>query len=37
LSNEEAWDVAAFINSQPRPIKRFTQDWQKKTRIFNLY
>jgi len=27
LSNEEAWDLAAFVNSQPRPAKKFTQDW----------
>lgn len=27
LTNEEAWDVAAFINSQPRPDKKFEQDW----------
>jgi thiosulfate dehydrogenase len=27
LSDEEAWDVAAFVNSLPRPIKKFTQDW----------
>lgn len=27
LSDEEAWDVAAFVNSQPRPIKIFKQDW----------
>ena len=27
LSDEEAWDVAAFINSQPRPVKKFAQDW----------
>jgi thiosulfate dehydrogenase len=27
LSNEEAWDVAAFVNSQPRPVKHFPQDW----------
>jgi thiosulfate dehydrogenase len=27
LSNEEAWDVAAFINSQPRPVKTFAGDW----------
>jgi len=27
LSNEEAWDVAAFINSQPRPVKVFKEDW----------
>jgi thiosulfate dehydrogenase len=29
LSDEEAWDVAAFINSQPRPEKKFAQDWPK--------
>jgi thiosulfate dehydrogenase len=27
LSNEEAWDVAAFISSQPRPEKIFEKDW----------
>ncbi len=27
LTNEEAWDVAAFINSQPRPQKNFPNDW----------
>ncbi len=27
LSNEEAWDVAAFVNSQPRPSKFFKEDW----------
>lgn len=27
LSNMEAWDVAAFINSQRRPVKMFAQDW----------
>lgn len=27
LSNEEAWDVAAFVNSQPRPSKDLTGDW----------
>ncbi len=28
LSDEEAWDVAAFINSQPRPTHRFlAEDW----------
>ena len=27
LTNEEAWDVAAFINSQPRPIKDISKDW----------
>jgi thiosulfate dehydrogenase len=29
LSDEEAWDIAAFISSQPRPEKRFPQDWPK--------
>jgi thiosulfate dehydrogenase len=23
----DAWDVAAFINSQPRPQKKFSYDW----------
>ncbi len=27
LSEEEAWDVAAFVNSQPRPVKIFEGDW----------
>lgn len=27
LTNEEAWDVAAFVNSQPRPTKTFSEDW----------
>jgi len=27
LTDEEAWDVAAFVNSQPRPTKRFKGDW----------
>ncbi|MEI2740291.1 MAG: c-type cytochrome [Chitinophagaceae bacterium] len=27
LSNEEAWDVAAYINSQPRPSKDLSKDW----------
>lgn len=27
LTNEEAWDVAAFINSQPRPHKDQRGDW----------
>jgi thiosulfate dehydrogenase len=29
LSDEEAWDVAAFINSQPRPAKDLSADWPK--------
>lgn len=27
LSDDEAWDVAAYVNSQPRPQKTFIQDW----------
>ncbi|MGC4037845.1 MAG: c-type cytochrome [Chitinophagaceae bacterium] len=27
LTNEEAWDVAAFVNSKPRPEKNFPKDW----------
>ena len=27
LSTEEAWDLAAFVNSQHRPVKKFKQDW----------
>lgn len=27
VSNEEAWDLAAFIISQPRPEKKFAEDW----------
>jgi thiosulfate dehydrogenase len=30
LSNEEAWDVAAFINSQPRPHINTGKDWPDK-------
>lgn len=30
LTDEEAWDVAAFVNSQPRPAHPFLQtDWPK--------
>lgn len=28
LTNEEAWDVAAFVNSQPRPHKDQSVDWK---------
>ncbi len=28
LTNEQAWDVAAFVNSQPRPHKDQTDDWK---------
>lgn len=27
LTNEQAWDVAAYINSQPRPSKDLSKDW----------
>ena len=27
LTTEEAWDVAAFVNSQPRPKRDFSKDW----------
>ncbi len=27
LSDEEAWDLAAFVNSQPRPKKDMRKDW----------
>ena len=27
LTDEEAWDVAAFVNSQPRPKADMTKDW----------
>lgn len=29
LSDEEAWDVAAYVNSQPRPKKDISKDWPK--------
>ena len=28
LTAEEAWDVAAFVNTQPRPHKDQKQDWK---------
>lgn len=27
LTNEEAWDVAAFVNTQPRPSMNLNNDW----------
>lgn len=27
LSDEEAWDLAAYLNSRPRPTKVFSKDW----------
>jgi thiosulfate dehydrogenase len=29
LTDEEAWDVAAYVNSQPRPKKDLSKDWPK--------
>ena len=29
LTDEESWDVAAYIVSQPRPEKFFSEDWPK--------
>jgi thiosulfate dehydrogenase len=29
LSDEQAWDVAAYINSMPRPTKDISMDWPK--------
>ncbi|MBL7920731.1 MAG: c-type cytochrome [Bacteroidia bacterium] len=29
LTDEEAWDIAAFVNSQPRPKKNIKKDWPK--------
>ena len=29
LTDEEAWDVAAFVNSQPHPYKNINADWPK--------
>jgi thiosulfate dehydrogenase len=31
LSEEQAWDVAAFINAQPHPYKDLSKDWPKKS------
>lgn len=30
LTDEQAWDVAAFINSRPRPDKDLSKDWPQK-------
>lgn len=29
LSDEEAWDIAAYVNTQPRPVKNKKADWPK--------
>ncbi len=31
LTDEEAWDIAAYIESLPRPIKNVSKDWPKIT------
>lgn len=32
LSDEEVWDVAAYVNSRPRPVLKVTSDWPDKTK-----
>jgi thiosulfate dehydrogenase len=32
LTDEEAWDIAAYIESQPRPVKKFPKDWPDVTK-----
>ena len=32
LTNEQAWDVAAFVNSQPRPHADQSKDWKNITK-----
>ena len=29
LSDEEAWDIAAYVNSMPHPFKDISKDWPK--------
>lgn len=29
LSDEDSWDLAAYINSRPRPVKDISKDWPK--------
>ena len=29
LTDEEAWDIAAYVNSRPRPTKDLSKDWPK--------
>ena len=29
LTDEEAWDIAAFVNSMPHPSKDISKDWPK--------
>lgn len=28
LTSEQAWDIAAFVVSQPRPVRFFAEDWK---------
>lgn len=28
LTDEDAWDVAAYVASQSRPVKKFSEDWK---------
>lgn len=36
LNDEEAWDVSAYVNSQPRPTKDLSKDWPDiKTKPFD--
>jgi thiosulfate dehydrogenase len=30
ITDDEAWDLAAFVNSQPRPVKDISMDWPNK-------
>lgn len=32
LTSEQAWNLAAYVNSQPRPVKKFKDDWPDITR-----
>lgn len=27
LTDEQAWDIAAYVNSRPRPHREFPKDW----------
>jgi len=29
LSDDESWDIAAYVNSRPRPTKDLNKDWPK--------
>jgi thiosulfate dehydrogenase len=32
ISDEEAWNLAGFVNSQPRPDRTFASDWPNKSK-----